>query len=97
MFKVEEGAVGQIKIPSGFLQHGHGRKSSGKHTSGTIRRLPADNSARRRAVREDSQVEEAAKVCTSRDIDGVSLSESQCAVDIDVDSLTAWNLDLERG
>ncbi len=49
---------------------------------------------RSRAVRDVSQVEEAADVSAGRDICGMSLSESQRTVDIDVDLLAARDLDL---
>jgi len=60
----------------------------------TIRRLPVDDRTRSSAIRQDSQVEEAANEGTNGNIGRVCLSESQSTVGIDVDLLTTRNLDL---
>ena len=65
-------------------------------TGRSISTLPIDDRARSSAIRDDSQVEEAAGVCITWNDFKVSLSESQGTVGVDVDFLAARNLNLNK-
>jgi hypothetical protein len=65
-------------------------------TSRSISTLPIDDRAGSSAIRDDSQVEEAARICIIWNDFKVSLSESQGTVGVGVDFLAAGNLNLNK-